>query len=135
MKPETRILTYIHSRSVETDMWARQITAIYRVITASYVPCSSGHCYVQFFSVFHRKMSAQTAHKVFVTRYVPPVGVELLSRHFQVSQWDSQDPIPRTELLERVKGIDGLYCFLTERIDKEVLDAAGIFSRFVVLSL
>ena len=39
--------------------------------------------------------------------------------------WDSEDPIPRGELLNRVAGLDGLYCLLTEKIDSELLDAAG----------
>ena len=39
--------------------------------------------------------------------------------------WDSEDPIPRDELLKRVAGLDGLYCLLTEKIDSELLDTAG----------
>ncbi len=39
--------------------------------------------------------------------------------------WDSDEPIPRQTLLEWVQGIEGLYCLLTERIDDELLDAAG----------
>ena len=34
-------------------------------------------------------------------------------------------PITRDELLKRVRGKDGLYCMVTEKIDNEVLDAAG----------
>lgn len=39
--------------------------------------------------------------------------------------WDSDEPIPRATLLEWVKGVAGIYCLLTERIDDELLDAAG----------
>ena len=42
-----------------------------------------------------------------------------------VDYWDSEDPIPRDELLRRVAGIDGLYCLLTDKIDSAVLDVAG----------
>uniref|UniRef100_A0A8C3FPH6 Glyoxylate reductase/hydroxypyruvate reductase n=1 Tax=Chrysemys picta bellii TaxID=8478 RepID=A0A8C3FPH6_CHRPI len=42
-----------------------------------------------------------------------------------IEQWDSDEPVPRSELLEKVAGIRGLYCLLTEKIDAEVLDAAG----------
>jgi lactate dehydrogenase-like 2-hydroxyacid dehydrogenase len=45
--------------------------------------------------------------------------------------WDSDEPIPRETLLEWVQGIDGLYCLLTERIDGELLDAAGPQLRVV----
>lgn len=40
--------------------------------------------------------------------------------------WDSDDiSVPRKELLQKVKGVDALLCVLTEKIDAELLDAAG----------
>uniref|UniRef100_UPI00398F2924 glyoxylate reductase/hydroxypyruvate reductase-like isoform X2 n=1 Tax=Pristiophorus japonicus TaxID=55135 RepID=UPI00398F2924 len=42
-----------------------------------------------------------------------------------VEHWDSDDPVPRSTLLKGVAGAHGLYCLLTEKIDKELLDAAG----------
>lgn len=45
----------------------------------------------------------------------------------QFDLWDSDDiPVPRKELLQKVKGVDGLLCVLTEKIDAELLDAAGM---------
>ncbi|KAJ0050945.1 hypothetical protein NL108_009940, partial [Boleophthalmus pectinirostris] len=44
----------------------------------------------------------------------------------QFELWNSDDvPVPRNELLQKVKGVDGLLCVLTEKIDAELLDAAG----------
>ena len=44
----------------------------------------------------------------------------------QFQLWDSDDlPVPRQEMLEKVKGVDALLCVLTEKIDAELLDAAG----------
>ena len=44
----------------------------------------------------------------------------------QYELWDSDDvPVPRKELLQKVKGVDALLCVLTEKIDAELLDAAG----------
>lgn len=43
----------------------------------------------------------------------------------KVSLWDSDDPLPRSELLKGVQGADGLLCLLSDKIDAEVLDAAG----------
>ena len=40
--------------------------------------------------------------------------------------WDSDEPVPRAELLKGVSGAHGLLCLLSDRIDTEVLDAAGI---------
>ncbi|XP_026880407.2 glyoxylate reductase/hydroxypyruvate reductase b [Electrophorus electricus] len=65
--------------------------------------------------------------RVYVTRKVPPDGLQILrkSGQVQLELWDSDDPVPRRELLKKVKGCDGLLCVLTEKIDAEVLDAAG----------
>ena len=64
--------------------------------------------------------------KIYVTRRVPIRGVELLKPHCAITQWDSDDPVPRDELLKNVQGIDALFCLLTDKIDKDILDAAGI---------
>uniref|UniRef100_A0A8D0AU54 Glyoxylate reductase/hydroxypyruvate reductase n=1 Tax=Sander lucioperca TaxID=283035 RepID=A0A8D0AU54_SANLU len=73
-----------------------------------------------------RKMS--TLPRVYVTRQIPPEGLKILreSGQVQFELWDSDDvPVPRKELLQKVKGVDGLVCVLTEKIDAELLDAAG----------
>ncbi|XP_014663399.1 PREDICTED: glyoxylate reductase/hydroxypyruvate reductase-like [Priapulus caudatus] len=75
-------------------------------------------------------MESKTANlikpTVFVTGTVPRIGVELLEAGgCTVSQWSSDVVIPRQEFLGRVKGIDALFCKLTEKIDAELLDAAG----------
>ncbi|XP_017581014.1 glyoxylate reductase/hydroxypyruvate reductase b [Pygocentrus nattereri] len=74
---------------------------------------------------FRRDMSALP--RVYVTRQIPPRGLQVLreSGQVQFELWDSDDPIPRQELLKKVKGCDGLLCVLTEKIDAEVLNAAG----------
>lgn len=42
-----------------------------------------------------------------------------------IELWDSDDPVPRQELLKKVSGVDGLLCVLTEKIDAELLNVAG----------
>ncbi|XP_048707745.1 glyoxylate reductase/hydroxypyruvate reductase-like isoform X2 [Caretta caretta] len=65
--------------------------------------------------------------RIYVTRRIPPDGMKILRQSglCNIEQWDSDEPVPRSELLEKVAGIRGLYCLLTEKIDAEVLDAAG----------
>ncbi|XP_053558695.1 glyoxylate reductase/hydroxypyruvate reductase [Bombina bombina] len=65
--------------------------------------------------------------RIYITRRIPPDGLKILqqSGSCQIEQWDSDDPVPRSELLKKIVGIQGLYCLLTEKIDKEVLDVAG----------
>ena len=63
--------------------------------------------------------------KVYVTRRVPEKGMELLRERCEITQWLSDDPVPREELIRNVKGIDALYCLLTDKIDKDVIESAG----------
>ena len=70
-------------------------------------------------------MSSTAKPKVFVTRKVPEEGIKLLREHCMVTQWDSEDTVPREELLKGVKNVDGLFCLLTDKIDAEVLESAG----------
>lgn len=62
---------------------------------------------------------------VIVTRRIPRAGLEKVQAACNMRLWDSDEPIPRAILLEWVKGAEGICCLLTERIDDELLDAAG----------
>jgi glyoxylate reductase len=66
-----------------------------------------------------------TKPTVFVARLIPPSGAQLVNDFCAVDQWTGELPPTRAELIERVRGKDGLLCLLTDRIDGEVLDAAG----------
>jgi glyoxylate reductase len=48
-----------------------------------------------------------------------------LAEHFDVEYWNGNERPPRAEVLKRVAGKDALICLLTEKIDRELLDAAG----------
>lgn len=61
--------------------------------------------------------------KVFVTRQIPASGLRLLRKHGQVRVYAQDQVIPRKELLQGVKWCDALLCLLTDKIDKEVIDA------------
>ncbi|XP_064423166.1 glyoxylate reductase/hydroxypyruvate reductase-like [Latimeria chalumnae] len=73
------------------------------------------------------KKVQQHLPKIYVTRKIPADGMKILNQSglCKIEQWDSDDPVPRSELLKKVVGLDGLYCLLTEKIDAELLDAAG----------
>lgn len=45
--------------------------------------------------------------------------------------WDSDEPLSRAELLKGVQGVDGLLCMLSDKIDMEVLDAAGLYEAIL----
>lgn len=63
--------------------------------------------------------------KVFVTRKIPDEGLDLLRKETALEVWEKDQVIPRKELLKRVKGVDALLPLLTDKIDGEVMDAAG----------
>lgn len=70
--------------------------------------------------------------RVYVTRQLPQKGLDLLLGRCNVSYWDSADPAPRTELLRNIPGIDVLVCMPTDKIDREILNAAGMSFSVVV---
>ena len=63
--------------------------------------------------------------RVFVTRIIPESGLELIRQVCAAEIWPDEMPPPRQVLLERVRGVDGLLCLLTDPVDVEVMDAAG----------
>ena len=63
--------------------------------------------------------------KVFVTRVIRDKGLKLVKENCQADTWPEELPPNRETLLERVRGVDGLLCLLTDRIDGEVMDSAG----------
>lgn len=63
--------------------------------------------------------------KVFVTRIIPDKGLHLVQQLCQADVWQGELPPTHSELLEKVRGVDGLLCLLTDVIDEAVMQAAG----------
>ncbi|MDQ0869553.1 glyoxylate reductase [Arthrobacter sp. V1I9] len=63
--------------------------------------------------------------RVVVTGRVPEAALEKLRTEHEVDAWEAPESIGREELLRRVEGADAVVSLLTERIDAELLDAAG----------
>ncbi|MBA7614345.1 Glyoxylate/hydroxypyruvate reductase B [subsurface metagenome] len=74
--------------------------------------------------------------KVYVTRQLFDEAIEILEEHAEVEVYEGvDDAIPRELLLEKVVDVEGLLSLLTERIDAEVMDAAGglrVISNYAV---
>lgn len=67
-----------------------------------------------------------TQPKILITRLIPSRGLDLIREHFPIFDISSHDlPPTREQLLEKVRGVDGLLCLLTEKIDSELMDTAG----------
>ncbi|MCF3942572.1 2-hydroxyacid dehydrogenase [Oceanobacillus alkalisoli] len=58
--------------------------------------------------------------KIYVTRKLPESVITKLKTFSEVSIWNEDTPVPREVLLREVKEVDGLFCLLTEDIDKEL---------------
>ncbi|XP_072137952.1 glyoxylate reductase/hydroxypyruvate reductase-like isoform X2 [Mobula birostris] len=74
-----------------------------------------------------KTMTTPKLMKVFVTRRIPEAGLKILTESgiCNIQQWDSDEPVPRDKLLKGVVGAHGLYCMLTDKIDSDILQAAG----------
>ena len=74
--------------------------------------------------------------KVFVARQIPAAGLNKIQAACDADVWPESSPPSRSELLSRVRGCAGILSLLTDRIDAEVMDAAGdqlsVISNFAV---
>ena len=64
--------------------------------------------------------------KVYVTRPIPEDGIEMMrEKGFQVDVNPENKVLSKDELKKTIAGYDAVLCLLTDKIDGEVLDAAG----------
>ncbi len=69
---------------------------------------------------------------VLITAPIPQAALEMLhATDFNVRHYVAGPAIPRPELLAQARGAAGIYCLINDRIDSEVLDAAGPSLRVV----
>lgn len=62
---------------------------------------------------------------VFVTRRLPEPALSTLLAACQAEVWPRELPPSHEVILDKVRGLDGLLCLLTDPIDAAVMDAAG----------
>lgn len=64
--------------------------------------------------------------KVLVTRRLDPKVLSDLENTYKLDIWESADiAMPRNELLQRAAGSHAILCMLTDKIDEELVNAAG----------
>ncbi|WP_392543536.1 2-hydroxyacid dehydrogenase [Oryzobacter telluris] len=69
--------------------------------------------------------------RVLLTARVPGGAAARLGGAHDLTVRDEDSPMPRADLLEAVAGVDGLMAMLVDRVDDELLDAAGPSLRVV----
>ena len=57
--------------------------------------------------------------KIFVTRRIPEPGLELLRKEHEIEVNSHGRVLTKEEIIEGLKGKDGLLCLLTDPIDRE----------------
>src|SRR5262245_16896398 len=74
--------------------------------------------------------------KVFITRGIPSIGIDLLKKEgFQVSIWPHDRPIPSNELISEAKKANAVISLYTDKLDANFLKECGhlnIISQFAV---
>ncbi len=73
----------------------------------------------------------QEIFKVFVTREIPQAGIKRIREFAEVDVWQGMLPPGRDELLERVGGCHGLITLLSDRVDAELIEHAGLQLRVI----
>src|SRR4030042_2202786 len=61
--------------------------------------------------------------KIFVTRKIPQAGLDVLAKEFTVYVNPYDRVLNKNEIINGIKGKDGLLCLLTDPINKEVINA------------
>lgn len=61
--------------------------------------------------------------KILITSNVPEKIINELRDNFNVDYHDSNLPLTKEEIMERIQNAEGLVCPLSDKIDKEIIDA------------
>jgi glyoxylate reductase len=61
---------------------------------------------------------------ILISNVLPPQALELVPKEISVEFNDSDQPLPKPELIRRLKGKDGLICHIISSVDEEVLAGA-----------
>lgn len=71
------------------------------------------------------RLHSTMAQSFLVTKNMDTKYFEKVANKFTMDMWQHSHDIPRQDLLERVKGKTAIFCTLTDKIDGQLLDAAG----------
>ena len=63
--------------------------------------------------------------KVYITRKIPEPGFGLIGEHCRITLHKKETPPTREEIIKNIAGKDALLCLLTDRIDREILEAGS----------
>ena len=63
--------------------------------------------------------------QIFITRKINSIAVELLKNYYDVVWTNKTDSPTKNVMIKKVKNVYGILCTLSEKIDSDIMDAAG----------
>ncbi len=72
-----------------------------------------------------------TRPRVFVTRVIPEEGLDRILSLSEAEVWQGRTPPPYEVLAQKAAGVEGLVTLLTDRIDSDLMEAAGHSLRVI----
>ena len=63
--------------------------------------------------------------KIFITRKINSIALELLKKYYDVILSNKTDSPSKNVMIKKVKNVFGILCTLSEKIDSDIMDAAG----------
>jgi len=72
-----------------------------------------------------KNLKSSSRKRIYVTRALPEEATRMLQAKFEIEVWQGEMPPPKSLLVEKMKEADGLICLLTEKIDEDIINAAG----------
>jgi glyoxylate reductase len=63
--------------------------------------------------------------KIFITRKINSIALELLKKYYDVILNNKTDSPSKNVMIKKVKNVFGILCTLSEKIDSDIMDAAG----------
>ena len=63
--------------------------------------------------------------KIFITRKINSIAIELLKNYYDVILTNKTDSPTKNVMIKKVKNVYGILCTLSEKIDSDIMDAAG----------
>ena len=64
-------------------------------------------------------------YTVYITRKIPEPGPLILKKYLEIKMNPGVDVLDREDLFENVRNVDALMCMLGDKVDSNVMDAAG----------
>jgi glyoxylate reductase len=70
-------------------------------------------------------VTAKERRPVLVTRRLPKPALDRIAEHCEMTLYEGEGAIPRDQLLAQISGVAGAVTLLTDKVNDELLDAAG----------